>query len=196
MKKNHSIISAEKSATGNWLFLEKLIYTDNKGKIREWEAAMRKSGCGAVAIIPFMKPSGRIILVRQFRPPAKGYVIEFPAGLIDTGESPEETAVRELKEETGYTGRIVRILPLSFSSPGLSGESVSIIIMEVDETDPVNQNIRQEQDEGEDIEVLLIPEKKLFEFLEKSSAAGDKLDSKLICFAMGERKHCPRAIPH
>ena len=44
----------------------------------------------------------RILAVRQYRPAVERYTIEFPAGLVDAGESPLETARRELLEETGY----------------------------------------------------------------------------------------------
>lgn len=40
-------------------------------------------------------------------------MIEVPAGLIDAGESPEQAAVRELKEETGYVGKVTESSPLS-----------------------------------------------------------------------------------
>jgi 8-oxo-dGTP pyrophosphatase MutT (NUDIX family) len=46
-------------------------------------------------------------LQKQFRPPIDQVVIEVPAGLIDEGESAEECALRELREETGYVGRLV-----------------------------------------------------------------------------------------
>ena len=44
----------------------------------------------------------KTLVVSQFRPPLNGYSIEFPAGLIDEGEKPEDAARRELTEETGY----------------------------------------------------------------------------------------------
>lgn len=43
----------------------------------------------------------KLVLIRQFRYPIGGYIYEFPAGLANPGESPEETAVREMYEETG-----------------------------------------------------------------------------------------------
>lgn len=56
---------------------------------------------GAVMIIPLL-PDGRVVLERQFRYPHRREFIEFPAGKIDAGEAPLQTARRELLEETGY----------------------------------------------------------------------------------------------
>lgn len=60
----------------------------------------------AVGIVTILnKQSGpELLLQKQYRPPIDKVVIEVPAGLIDAGETPEECAVRELKEETGYVG--------------------------------------------------------------------------------------------
>jgi ADP-ribose pyrophosphatase len=56
---------------------------------------------GAVMIIPLL-PDGRVVMERQFRYPHHREFIEFPAGKIDAGEDPLQTAKRELREETGY----------------------------------------------------------------------------------------------
>ena len=53
---------------------------------------------------------GRVLAVRQYRPAIEQFTIEFPAGLVDPGESPAETARRELLEETGYAAETVEII--------------------------------------------------------------------------------------
>lgn len=52
------------------------------------------------------------MLIRQFRPPINAICIEIPAGLVDEGETPEQAAIRELKEETGYVGEVSMSTPI------------------------------------------------------------------------------------
>lgn len=62
------------------------------------------------------KPTGpELLLQKQYRPPIDKVVIEVPAGLIDAGETPEECAVRELKEETGYVGVAEETSPVMYN---------------------------------------------------------------------------------
>ena len=78
---------------------------------------------GAAAIVPVDK-GGNIIMVRQFRYAASGYIYEIPAGKLDHGEAPELCAARELQEETGY--RSEKLVPLGFiwTTPGFTNERI------------------------------------------------------------------------
>lgn len=59
-----------------------------------------------VTIIP--KSTGpELLLLKQYRPSIDKIAIEIPGGMVDAGESPEQAAVRELKEETGFVGVVV-----------------------------------------------------------------------------------------
>ncbi len=53
---------------------------------------------------------GQVVLVRQYRPAAEGYLLELPAGTVDGGEDPELATQRELQEETGYVAH--ELVPL------------------------------------------------------------------------------------
>ncbi len=77
---------------------------------------------GAAAVLP-VTPDGDVLLVRQFRPPIRGKLLEIPAGLLDVaGEDPQACAVRELLEETGYRHRWIEPLGRSFPTAGFSDE--------------------------------------------------------------------------
>ena len=170
-------------ASGNWIALNRISYQDNKGATHTWESVSRKRSAGAVAIICTLVPSGRLILIRQYRPPVDGIVVEFPAGLVNPGESPEETAVRELREETGYRGKLVRLIPDSFSSPGLCFETVRLAIMTADERE--QGELVTDFDETEDIETVLVEPDRMVEFLQQAARNGDRIDGRVCSYAVG-----------
>src|SRR5215203_333927 len=84
---------------------------------------------GAVALVP-MVDADHVCLVRNERYAVGRTLLEVPAGTIDPGESPDETASRELTEETGYrAGRIARVAEW-FVSPGVMNERMFLYLCE------------------------------------------------------------------
>ncbi len=80
------------------------------------------------AVLAAITDQGKLVMVRQYRNPAKRVVLEVPAGKIDLGEDPETTAVRELKEETGYTAGKVRYLTKFYPSVGYTEEVLHLYL--------------------------------------------------------------------
>ncbi|HEX6535773.1 MAG TPA: NUDIX hydrolase [Gemmatimonadaceae bacterium] len=83
---------------------------------------------GASAVLPFLTdPDGedpQILLIRQYRYAADGFVYEIPAGRLDPGEEPEACARRELREETGCTAERVEHLYTFYTTPGFTDERI------------------------------------------------------------------------
>ena len=76
---------------------------------------------GAAAIVP-MKDDGTVILIRQFRHAAGGFIYEIPAGKLHPGEDPRDCAARELEEEIGYRASSFELLTSIFTAPGFADE--------------------------------------------------------------------------
>lgn len=87
---------------------------------------------GASAVVPFLdSPDGadpRILLIRQYRYASAGYLYEIPAGRLDAGESPVDCAIRELREETGYSAGEVRPLTTFYTTPGFTDERIHLFM--------------------------------------------------------------------
>ena len=171
-------------ASGKFLRMELIEFTDDRGIARTWEAVSRTNSRGAALIIPRIVPDDAFILVRQFRPPAGKLVLEFPAGLIDPGEDAGTAAVRELAEETGYQGKVKAVLPPGNSSPGMSGETVTLVTMEIDGNFYKDHAPEAHPEENESIEVFTVPRKELADFIEAQRAQGVGIDAKLQTFAL------------
>lgn len=80
------------------------------------------------AVLAALTAEGKLVMVRQFRKPAERVMLEVPAGKIDAGETPMQAAVRELKEETGYTAGNVKHLLSFYPSVGYSQEQLHLYL--------------------------------------------------------------------
>lgn len=85
---------------------------------------------GASAVVPIVEGEDsadpRVVLVRQYRYAAGGFVYEIPAGIPSEGESWEDCARRELEEETGYVAGELRALTRFFTTPGFTNEVIHL----------------------------------------------------------------------
>lgn len=80
---------------------------------------------GSAVMMP-IDQRGRILLVRQYRLPARQYLWELPAGRLDDGETVLQAAKRELREETGYRARKWTKIATFFVSPGFLEEKMTV----------------------------------------------------------------------
>ncbi len=83
---------------------------------------------GGSAVIMPVDARGRVLLVKQYRLPARQYLWELPAGRVDPGETPLKAARRELSEETGYRAKKWTKLAMFFASPGFLAEKMTIYL--------------------------------------------------------------------
>ncbi len=110
----------------------------------------------SAAILPVL-PDDRIILLRQYRAPVGGWIIEIPAGVVEPGEDPAETARRELVEETGYEpGELVKLAEF-YLAPGYSTEKMHLYLA---------RSLRYVGARPESYELIEVFEKPLAEALE------------------------------
>ena len=181
-----SVLEERSLYQGRWSNLVEFSYEDEKKQIRKWEGLHRKNNAEAVIIIAKMEPSERHIIIRQFRPPTNSYILEFPAGLVDRGETRDQTAIRELSEETGYVGEVEKISPRLYSSPGILSEAVSFAHIQVDEKIPDNQRPTARNEPGEFITVFKKSADEILEFFTQEISHGVKFDAKLYSYFLAQ----------
>lgn len=86
---------------------------------------------GASAVVPLLggtKSDPTVLLIRQYRYAAEGFIYEVPAGRLDPGESPAHCAARELREETGYEAAELSHIYTMYTTPGFTDEKIHLFL--------------------------------------------------------------------
>ncbi|MGM0404685.1 MAG: NUDIX hydrolase [Thermoplasmatota archaeon] len=109
-------------------------------------------------VIPIL--GDRLVMIKNYRYPVDKKILELPAGLIDKGEEPIDTARRELEEETGYLLKNAEKLVEYYPIASLNSQRAHLFIGEVKSGGKIDR------DGGEDMSVELIPIDKIYEMLE------------------------------
>jgi ADP-ribose pyrophosphatase len=125
---------------------------------------------GAAAVVPFVSDN-EILLVRQFRYAAKGFIYEVPAGTLQQGEAPEACAAREIQEEVGHKAGRFEHLASIYTTPGFTDEVIHLYIGR--DLTPVPQNLDHD-------EVLTVERVRFKEAIDMIRD-GRLVDAKSIC---------------
>lgn len=161
---------------GKWLGIKRASYVTAGGARVDWEVVERVRRETVIVILATLEPSGRVVLLKQFRPGINRPVIALPAGVVPPGDDLAAQAVRELKEEAGYHGRVTEeSVPLKIN-PAILDCDVRVFRMTVDENSPANRSPRQELEPEEEIEVKLVAAGGVKEFLRAEQASGTAVD--------------------
>jgi len=132
---DHSPASPPGKISGERVYSGKIIAVDRDrvrfpdGSVGEMDMIRHP---GASAIVPFVSDvtgeDPQLLLLRQYRYAAEGYLYEIPAGRLDPGEDPQACAARELREETGCTARQLDYLFTMFTTPGFTDERIHVFM--------------------------------------------------------------------
>ncbi|HEX6974021.1 MAG TPA: NUDIX hydrolase [Vicinamibacterales bacterium] len=144
-----------------------------------WQYVERKKATEAVAVLAETE-DGEVVLTEQKRKPLNARVIDFPAGLVgdeDANTTAEETARKELEEETGYTCDSVELVARGPSSPGITSEIVSLY-----RARGVRRIGKGGGVEGEEITVHVVPRGRLWRFFQDKQSEGVLIDLKVGMF--------------
>ena len=176
------ILQTETIARDNWLGFLSRRFQSRDGAEHQWSYVERNASRSAVVVIAHTQTSNSLVLIRQFRIPLAAWTYEFPAGLVDEGESLEQAALRELGEETGYQGTVLSVSPALPTSAGLSSEYIHLVRVQC--LDIPGEHAREA---AEAIEMVLIDNQPaaIRDFLDQAAREAIAIDAKLYTYLLG-----------
>ena len=184
MPENDSLDSLTETTVGTERIYEGRIINVRKDTVKmpDGNTATREviEHSAAVCIVP-VDENGNVILVRQFRIPTGGPLLEVPAGGVEEGEVSEEAVLRELQEEIGYTAGKLHHLASFWVAPGWATEFMHAYL--ATELTPS----RLDADEDENIQVVRVP----FEEAISMFKSGEIQDGKTIASMLLAQRFLP-----
>lgn len=130
---------------------------ERNGNIFPYSFVKMKAG---VVVVPVTAEG--ICIIKQYRHPVSQWSIEFPGGIIDSEETPEDAAIRELHEESGCINKKIYYLGMIYPSIGCTDEVVHIFVSYCKKED------LGQLDVSEIIQTELVSEEKIDEMLEQN----------------------------
>lgn len=130
-------------------------------------------------LVVAINEKGEILIEKTYRQGIDDFVFEIPGGWIDSGETPTEAGVRELIEETGYTGQ-ARLLGEIYIQPGYINQRAHVVYIKFDDS----KKIGHQREIDEDIEIEFLSQKVIDEMIVKNEI---KDMGMLSAFAMYDR---------
>lgn len=118
------------------------------GSVHTFNLACAPDGVAVLAVTP----DDQLVMVEQWRHPVQRVTLELPAGVVDEGERPEEAAVRELREETGYAGGRPQCIGTSIVNPSWQNTRVHAVVVR-----GVTRAGDKDLDESEETRVRCVP---------------------------------------
>jgi ADP-ribose pyrophosphatase len=174
------LIDVKKLTDKKFLNLYEATYKLEDGSTTPWNFASRKplnnindmnkvaqeKKPDAVNIVTYYHDSNNVLhflLIKEYRSPFNAYFISFPAGLVENGETVEEAAIREVKEEIGGEAILTKeIIHFASTSAGVSNEANAFVSVEVN---PILH--KQQLEKTEDITVLDMTASEVDEMIEE-----------------------------
>lgn len=179
-----------KNTMNTYLKMYDITCENSNGEERKYEMVSRTGDLtpetmgekvNAVMIVPLV--GEKLLLSREFRIPVNRWIYNFPAGLIDAGETIEQAAIRELHEETGLTvTKVLYTLPPSYSSSGMTDERLAIVFVQAEGEIIGSDNINEE------IESRLYTAEELKKIVGKSVDMCSRTQLAILLFVMGNKE--------
>jgi len=159
-----------------------------------WEFARRVNARGAVFVVAVTE-ARELVLVEQYRVPVGERVLELPAGIYGdaespAGETPEQCALRELEEETGYRGKAAKLLLYGPVAPGLTDEMMYLVRVAGLSKVHAGGGVA-----GEQITVHVVPLKDVLPWLQRKRAEGFQVEPRIFAALYFIQAAAPAAPP-